>query len=170
MTKPKLVAVVIAVLAGVGTTVYAVSSSTGSSDAVSILEDATGVTPAFAKALDEQWLLGARELSLSERRAVLVTQHDGVARRYSISPDGTLVDRGETSPVAAEPFDLRTVDLSLVPGLITKTRAISGPKTIGRVVVGRNEDGPLLWRVEHPKARDVYFRADGTHVPDPDVL
>lgn len=162
---------VVAVLAGVGITVYSVlksamSPSTSTATAGSMFDDATGLVPIFEGRLGEEWLVSARKLSIKPRGAELITQREGIARRYNISPNAGIQRRGGASLVAAEPFDLRTLDMSLVPGMIAEARERTGVG-IMRLVVGRDEEGLLLWRAEASGAADVYYYADGSYVEDP---
>jgi hypothetical protein len=132
----------------------------------SILEDAAWLRPAFEERVDAQWLASARKLEIRERSARLVVQSDGVARLYAASPNHSVQRRGGARLIAAEPFELRELDLSLVPALVRDSQARTG-MTIMRLVVGRDEEGLLLWRAEFAGAADVYFYADGTFVDDP---
>jgi len=131
-----------------------------------LLEDAAWMRAAFEDRLSPQWLTSARKLEIRERTANLITQRDGLARRYSVSPSGSIQRRGGATLIAADPFDLRELDLSLVPKLVAAAQARTG-LTIMRLVVGRDEEGLLLWRAEFAGAADVYFYADGTLVEDP---
>lgn len=131
-------------------------------------EDASGLQPAFAGAIDGDWLGSAGKLTLSPRSVELVLQRDGIARRYTVSPKGTVMRRGGAGLVDAEPFDLRELDLELVPRLVADARERTGVD-IAQVVVGRDEEALLLWRlVPAGEASDVYYLADGSFVPDPD--
>lgn len=143
-------------------------SAARSSAAVSLLEDATWLGPALEAKAGTSWLQSARMLKISRGSAELITQQDGVARRYTTAGNGAILRRGGAFLVAAEPFDLGALEWGLVPQMVAEARQRSG-SDIGRLVVGRDEEGLLLWRlVPKGEAMDVYFMADGTYVPDPD--
>lgn len=167
--------IVVVVLIVVGLKVYSViqsvmsAGSTADRPRVTLLEDATWLGPAFEDKLGEQWLASAHKLTLANGSAELITQREGVARRYTVAGNGAILRRGGAGLVAAEPFDLRTLDLSLVPQLVAEAQEHTGVG-VQRLVVGRDEEGLLLWRaVPSGEAVDVYFRADGSYVPDPDA-
>ncbi len=166
--------IVVAVLIGVGLKVYSViqsvTSARSSADRprVALFEDATWLGPAFEDKLGEPWLASTRKLTLANGSVELVTQREGVARRYTVAGNGSILRRGGASLVAAEPFDLRTLDLGLVPQLVAEAQEHTGVG-VRRLIVGRDEEGLLLWRaIPSGEAVDVYFRADGSYVPDPD--
>lgn len=139
------------------------------SPSASLLEDATWLAPALEAKAGASWLESARMLTISTRSAELITEQDGIARRYTTADNGSVLRRGGAYLVAAEPFDLSTLDLGLVPRLVAEAMERSG-SDISRFVIGRDEEGLLLWRaVPQGEAMDVYFRADGTYVPDPDA-
>lgn len=176
MTQRQIVGIVIGaalvIVLGVGLTLYSalrsVTSRSASAPSASMFEDATWLGPAFEAKLDESWLTSTRMLTLTDSSAELVTQREGVARRYTTHGNGSILRRGGASLVAAEPFDLRALDLSLVPRLVTEASEHTGVG-VSRLVVGRDEEGLLLWRaVPSGDAVDVYFRADGSHIADPD--
>jgi hypothetical protein len=178
MTNRQIIALVVAatlvILSSVGLFVYSVVRTTmspgsaASGARVAPFEDATGLGAAFEAKLDDEWLGSTRKLTISDDSAELITQREGVARRYTLVRDGSILRRGGASLVAAEPFDLRTLDLSLVPQLIAEVEAQTGGG-VRSLVVGRDEEGLLLWRAEPSKEGvDLYFRADGSYVADPD--
>lgn len=143
------------------------SRSSPSAPSTSLLEDATWLIPAFEDEMGTSWLESARKLKISKGSAELITQRDGIARRYTTG-GGSILRRGGAYLVAAEPFDLGALQIELVPRLVAEAQERSG-STISKIVVGRDEEGLLLWRViPQGGAADVYFTADGTFVPDPD--
>lgn len=179
MTKSRLLVTigvsVALLLVAIGVGVYTVVRSsvlagrpTATASSASLLEDAAWLRPALETKAGASWLESARKLTISSGSAELITQQEGIARRYTVSPNGSVLRRGGAYLVAAEPFDLQALDLGLVPRLVAEARERSG-SAITRLVVGRDEQGLLLWRaIPQGEAMDVYFTADGEVVPDPD--
>ncbi|MEM9460204.1 MAG: hypothetical protein AAGF11_38880 [Myxococcota bacterium] len=143
------------------------SRSGPSTTSASYLEDSTSLVLAFEAEMGDSWIESARKLKISSNSAELITQRDGIARRYTTG-GGSILRRGGAYLVAAEPFDLGALKIELVPRLVAEAQERSGA-TIRQLVVGRDEQGLLLWRaIPKGGAADVYFTADGTYVPDPD--
>lgn len=171
----KMVAGIVAVvLIGVGVGVYSMVRSMQErmsggtpTPVASPFEDPSWLRPAFEAELDDEWLASVCKITFKKGSVELVAQRDGIARRYT-SGGGKILRRGGASLVAAEPFDLRELDLSLVPQIVADAQERSG-SGIGAVIVGRDEEGLLLWRaIPKGEAADVYYLGDGSFVPDPD--
>jgi len=125
------------------------------------------IVPALEAEVEEEVLAGARKLTVMNNHAMLLAETGNVPHRLQITQTGSVLRRGGATRVAAEPFDVRRLDMTLVTRLAADARERTGEDAYA-VVVGRDEDGRLLWRVDPGGyADDVHYDQNGKHLPDP---
>jgi len=129
----------------------------------SLLDSPAVIQPALEEEIDEEVLANARKLTVDRNTAMLLSEVDGVAHRIQVSRSGSVLRRGGATRVAAEPFDVRRVDLSVIPRVVADASQRTGGQP-REVVLGRDQDARLLWRAV---PSDSYYAEDGTHLPDP---